>query len=227
MKKSDLLVISAAQNYKLKDKSHTSSDITSYARLNTISKHILVLLLMVVFQITFAHSDFIIKIQTTTFTESYTIPTGGSGRDYKVRRRDNYNKEGAPYKITFIECARGDATPICTEPDIYMTTIRGRFPGIYFNGANDKDNIVAIGHCKGFFNLQRNAEDSLEPLVTNTGITFAETAQSYHLSIREINLTHIHKNETPSQSKTLSKNETLTINYNCSTNQYGLQPNTG
>jgi surface protein len=84
-------------------------------------------------------NPFITTWQTTTASESITIPTTGTGYNYTVDWGD-----GSPVEIGFT----GDATHTYATAGTYTVSIKGDFPRIYFNNtqANDPNahKIVSI-----------------------------------------------------------------------------------
>ncbi|WP_422106258.1 BspA family leucine-rich repeat surface protein [Winogradskyella sp.] len=80
-------------------------------------------------------TPFITLWQTTTDNESITIPTfSGETYDYTVYWGDGTIDTGLT----------GDATHTYTAADTYTVSIRGTFPRIYFNNADDKEKIIDI-----------------------------------------------------------------------------------
>ncbi|MFY0690212.1 MAG: BspA family leucine-rich repeat surface protein [Cyclobacteriaceae bacterium] len=80
---------------------------------------------------------FITTWQTTTASESITIPTTGTGYDYSVNWGDGTVQSGYT----------GDASYTYASAGTYTVSITGDFPRIYFNGGEegqDKDKIITI-----------------------------------------------------------------------------------
>ncbi|MCB0494783.1 MAG: BspA family leucine-rich repeat surface protein [Cyclobacteriaceae bacterium] len=81
-----------------------------------------------------AQNEFITTWQTTTTSESITIPTNGPGYDYTVDWGDG----------TIENNFTGDASHIYTSGGTYTVKISGDFPQIFFNNVGDKDKILTI-----------------------------------------------------------------------------------
>ena len=77
---------------------------------------------------------FITTWQTTTASESITIPTNGSGYNYQVDWGDGNVVSGYT----------GDATHTYTTAGTYTVSVTGDFPSIYFNGGGDRTKIQTI-----------------------------------------------------------------------------------
>lgn len=77
---------------------------------------------------------FITKWETTEPNESITIPTIGSNYDYSVDWGDG----------TVTTDHDGDATHIYAEAGVYVVSVSGGFPRIYFNNSGDKNKIRSI-----------------------------------------------------------------------------------
>jgi len=89
---------------------------------------------LLVTAITFAQNDFITTWQTTTASESITIPTTGSGYNYAVDWGDGNTSTAQT----------GGATHIYTAAGTYTVKITGTFPRIYFNNTGDRNKIMTI-----------------------------------------------------------------------------------
>jgi len=72
--------------------------------------------------------------ETTTASESITIPTTGSGYSYDVDWGDG----------TITTGETGDATHTYATAGSYTVSISGDFPRIYFNNGGDKNKIKSI-----------------------------------------------------------------------------------
>ena len=106
---------------------------------------------------------FIMRVETTTFNETFTIPTEGIGYLYNVDWGD-----GSPLETDFT----GPASHVFATADAYNIEITGEFPRIFFNGGPDKDKVLSVeqwgniswssmaGAFSGCSNLVVNATDA-------------------------------------------------------------------
>ena len=121
---------------------------------------------------------FITTWKTDTIGESITIPTIGSGYNYKVDWGDGV--VGSIFT--------GDTSHTYATAGTYTVKIIGNFPRIYFNDTGDKEKIQSIeqwgtqqwtsmeGAYMGCYNLVLNAVDTPDlSNVTNMNFTFALT----------------------------------------------------
>jgi surface protein len=137
--------------------------------------------------------DFVITVQIDSPSDTFTIPTNGSGYNYNV---DCNNDSVDEYTAE-----TGDVT--CTYPSAGTYTVRIKdnsgagtgFPRIYFNGTGDKDKLLTIEQWgtgiwssmgrafKGCSNLSGNPSDN--PNLTNvTDLSFMfHTASSFNGNI--------------------------------------------
>lgn len=109
-----------------------------------------------------AAGEFITTWQTTSPSESITIPTTGGGYNYDVDWGDSNTDTGTTTSATHVYAAAGT----------YTVTISGTFPRIYFNDAGDKNKILSVeqwgtgtwtsmnGAFYGASNLSVNALDA-------------------------------------------------------------------
>lgn len=81
-----------------------------------------------------APADFITKWETTTPSQTITIPTLGGGYFYDVNWGDSVTEFG------FL----GDASHVYASPGIYTVTISGTFPRIYFADSGSHPELVEI-----------------------------------------------------------------------------------
>ncbi|GAA4276691.1 hypothetical protein GCM10022259_14150 [Aquimarina mytili] len=109
-----------------------------------------------------AETDFFVTTwQTTTANESITIPTNGSGYDYRVNWGDGTVESGLT----------GNATHEYATAGTYTVKITGDFPRIYFNNNAEADKILTVEQWgtiawesmenafEGCANLKLNADD--------------------------------------------------------------------
>ena len=83
-----------------------------------------------------AQTEFITTWQTTSASETVTIPTNG-GETY------NYNVDwgdGSPVETGL----NGDASHTYSTAGVYTVTITGTFPRIYFNNGGDRNKILSV-----------------------------------------------------------------------------------
>lgn len=81
-----------------------------------------------------ADSGFVTTWETTTPSESITIPTTGGGYLYDIDWGDGNTETGLT----------GNATHSYNDPGIYGVVITGDFPRIYFNNDGDKLKIKSV-----------------------------------------------------------------------------------
>ena len=102
--------------------------------------------------------DFITTWETTTPSETITIPTApGETYSYDV----DWENDG-----TFDDLGvTGDATHTYPTAGVYTVAVRGTFPRIFFNNSGDKDKILsAAEHVK---NISSNAKSFQKKEVIN------------------------------------------------------------
>ena len=78
--------------------------------------------------------EFVITVETTTASESFTIPTTGTGYSYNVDWGDGSTSTAQT----------GNAAHTYATAGQYDIQITGTFPRIYFNNTGDKDKLVDI-----------------------------------------------------------------------------------
>ncbi|MCB0765490.1 MAG: DUF285 domain-containing protein, partial [Flavobacteriales bacterium] len=108
-----------------------------------------------------ASDEFVTTWETSTASETITIPTTGTGYNYYVDWGD-----GTVSNYT------ADATHAYTSPGLHTVRIGGAFPRIYFNNTGDKDKLLDIAQWGsiqwksmhrafwGCTNLQASATDA-------------------------------------------------------------------
>ena len=83
----------------------------------------------------FSQTEFITTWETTTASESITIPTNGGGYNYNVNWGDGSTDDTG---------VTGNVTHTYTVAGTYTVTITGTFNRIYFNNSTDSDKIQSI-----------------------------------------------------------------------------------
>lgn len=103
-------------------------------------------------------SDFITTWQTTTSSESITIPTTGSGYNYSVDWGDGNSDTGLT----------GNASHTYASAGVYTVKISGAFPRIFFNNGGDRKKIKSIEQWgTNTWTSMRGAFAGAENLVSN------------------------------------------------------------
>ena len=95
----------------------------------------LVFLILNISSFCFSQTEFITTWETTTASESITIPTNGGGYNYNVNWGDGSTDDTG---------VTGDVTHTYTVAGTYTVTITGTFNRIYFNNSADSDKIQSI-----------------------------------------------------------------------------------
>ncbi|MFY0690217.1 MAG: BspA family leucine-rich repeat surface protein, partial [Cyclobacteriaceae bacterium] len=145
--------------------------------------------------IEFPEAPFITTWETTTASESITIPTTGTGYNYTVDWGDG----------TVISGYTGDATHEYASANTYTVSITGDFPRICFNNSGDKDKIQTIeqwgdiqwssmlGAFYGCANLTYNAADA--PDLTSVGdlSNMFRGASSFNGNINNWDVSNVNK----------------------------------
>lgn len=121
--------------------------------------------------------SFVTKWVTTEENETISIPTKGTGYDYRVNWGDG----------TIDAVLTADATHTFETPGIYQIEINGDFPRIYINDSGDKEKLLSIEQWgniqwrsmanafQGSVNLKYNANDKPDlSAVTDLSYMFAD-----------------------------------------------------
>ena len=93
------------------------------------------LLFLCSIQLSYGQSEFITTWQTTSASESITIPTNSS---YTYNYNIDWGDGATESNLT------GDATHTYTSAGTYTVEVTGTFPAIYFNNSGDKTKILTI-----------------------------------------------------------------------------------
>lgn len=101
-----------------------------------LKKHIFLVYLLFISTLNcFSQTEFITTWETTTASESITIPTNGGGYSYNVDWGD-----GSVDTTTYT----ANATHVYATAGTYTVTITGTFNRIFFNNSADSDKILSI-----------------------------------------------------------------------------------
>jgi len=148
-------------------------------------KKITLMCFLLISFIGYSQNEFITTWETTTASESITIPTTGAGYNYTV----DWGDATTPTNET------GNATHIYTTAGIYTVKIMGTFPRIYFNFTGDKDKIKSIEQwgnnvwtsmASAFYgctNLINNATDAPDLSSTTDMSQMFDSASSFNADL--------------------------------------------